>query len=140
MEMPAFYQIILLCVIFLVPDIIAATPIIKAAVAVIIEVVVAAIVVHTIPREAVLMTDAAEAVPGGDPVHMTCHNHGHLEDTTVGHNLAKDVNLTHAARSDLDHREEDTAIIPIWRLQIANIPGVLWGLPERNDTELIKAV
>ena len=134
MEMPAFNQITLLYVIILVPDVIAATAIIKAAVAVIIQVVVAAIIVHTIP-----LTDAAEA-PGWDLIHVTHHNHGHLDDTTASHNLAKDINLTHAAGVDLDHWVEDTVIIPIWSLQIANVPGMLWGLPERNDTELIEAV
>ena len=77
MEMPAFDQIILLHVILLVPDIITVTAIIEAAVAVITRVVVAVIIVHTIPREVIPTTDTTEAAPGGDPVHVTCHNHGH---------------------------------------------------------------
>ena len=79
MEMPAFDQIALLHVILLVPDIIAATAIVEAAVAVIIEAVVAAIIVHTVPEEAVLMADAAETAPGGGLVHVTHHNHDHLD-------------------------------------------------------------
>ena len=113
MEMPAFGQIVLLCVIFLVPDVIAAMTIIEAAVSVIIEVVVAAIVVHTISGEAILMIDAAEATPGEDLILMTHHNHSHLDDTTTSHDPTKDINPTLVARADLDHREEDTAVIPV---------------------------
>ena len=111
--MPASGQIAPLHMIVLVPGIIAATAIIEVAVEVIIRVVVAAIIVHTAPGEAVLITDTAEAAPGEDLVHVTCHNHGHLDNTTAGHDPTKDVNLTHAARADLDHQEEDTAIVPI---------------------------
>ena len=71
MEMPAFDQIILPHVILLVPDIITAIAIIEAAVAVITEVVVAVIVVCTIPRETILTIDTAEATPRGDPICMT---------------------------------------------------------------------
>ena len=101
MEMPAFDQIILPCMILLVPDIIIA--IIEAAVAAITEVVVAVIVVHTIPGEAVLMTDAAEAAPGRDPVCMTHHTLGHLTDTVTNFDLSNDVNPTLTARAGCGH-------------------------------------
>ena len=66
--MPAFDQIVPSHMILLpVPGIIAVIAIIKAAVAVTIKV--AVTVVCTIPREAVLMTDIAEATPDGDLVH-----------------------------------------------------------------------
>ena len=89
--------------ILLAPDIIAAISIIEAAVAVITRVVVAVIVVCTIPREAVPMTDAAEATPGRDLIHVTHHNFGHLNDTTTGHDLARDVNPTLVARAGFHH-------------------------------------
>ena len=136
MEMPAFDQIILLHMILLLPDIISATAIVKAAV--IIKVVVAVIVVHAIPREVVLMTDATEATPGGDPIHMTHHNLSHLNNTTTGHDLTEDIDLTPTAGADLDHQKEGTDVIPV--LQIANISGMPQSLPGRNNTELIKAV
>ena len=101
--------------------------------------VVTVIEVHTIPREAIPMTDAAEAAPG-DLVHMTHHNPGHIDNTTTGHDLTKDVNPTHAAGADPDHQEQDTAIIPVRSLQITNAPGMLQDLPGRSDTELIEAV
>ena len=126
MEMSAFDQIVLLHVILLVPDVI------KAAVAVIIEVVVAVIIVHTIPKEAVLAADTIETALGGNPIHMTHHNHNHLDDTTTDHDLTEDVDPTPAARADLDHQEEGTAVIPI--LQIANVPGVPQSLPGGNNT------
>ena len=56
MEMPAFNWIILPHVTLPVPDIIT----------VIIKVVVAVIIVYTIPREAILMTDATKATPERD--------------------------------------------------------------------------
>ena len=140
MEMPAFNWIVLPHVIFLVPDIIAAIAIIAAAVAVITEVVVAVIIVHTIPGEAVLVTNTTGATPGGDPIHMTCLNTGHPDDTTANHNLTKDVDPTLIARVGLYHREEDTAIVPIRSLQITSTPGMLQDLPGRNDAELIKTV
>ena len=82
MEMPAF-KIILLHVILLVPDAITAITIIEAAVSV--------ITVHTIPREAILMTDATKTTPGRDPVCVTGHNLGHLDNTTTNHDLAAAV-------------------------------------------------
>ena len=88
MEMPAFNQI-------------------EAAVAFITKLVVAVIIVHTIPREAVLVTDATEAASDGDLIHMTHHNPGHLEDTTTSHDLhmdlTKDVYPTHIAGAGPDH-------------------------------------
>ena len=121
-----------------------ATAIITTAVAVITKVVVAVIIVCTILREAVLMTDAAEATPDGDLLHVTCHNPSHLNDTTISHDLhvdpTEDVNLTHITGAGPDHQETDTAIIPVQSLQITNAPGVLLDLPGRSDTELIKAV
>ena len=140
MEMPAFNQILLPHVILLVPDIITAIAIIKTAVAVITKVVVEAIVVHTTPGEAVLMTDAAEATPDGDPVHMIHHNPGHLDNTTASHDLTKDVDPTYVAVAGPHHQEEDMAIIPIQSLQITNVPGMLLDLSGRKDTELIKVV
>ena len=79
MEMPAFDQIVLLHMILLVPDVITATAITEAAVAVIIKVVVAVITVHTIPEEVILTANATEATPGGDPIHVTHHDHNHLD-------------------------------------------------------------
>ena len=128
MEMPAFHQIVLLHVILSVWHVITATAT-EAAVAVITEVVVAIIVVHAIPGEAILTTNATEAAAGGDPVHMTHHSPCDLDDTTISHDLTKDIDLTHTARADLSHWEEDTAIIPIQSLQIANAPGMLRDLP-----------
>ena len=113
MEMPAFNRIILLQMILLVPDVITATAIIEAAVTAITRVVVVVIIVCTVLREAVLMTDTTEAAPGRYPIHMTCHSPGHLDDTTAGHDLAKDVDPTHTAGADLNHQGEDTAITPI---------------------------
>ena len=146
MEIPAFTQIALLHMILLVPDVIAATAIteaavaviIKAAVAAIIEVAVAAITVHTIPEEAILTADTTEATQGGDPFRMAHPNHNHLDDTTADHNLAEDVDPSPTAGADLDHQEEGTAIIPI--LQITNVPSMPQSLPEGNDIEQIEAV
>ena len=131
MEMPVFHQITLLHVVLLVPDVIAATAIIQAAVAVIIEVVVAVIIVHTVPKEAILVADAAEAAPGGGPVHVAHHNHDHLDDTTAGHNLTEDIDLTLAAGADLDHQEEGTAFTPV--LQITNAPKCASKSPRRKQ-------
>ena len=103
MEMPAFDWIILLHVILLVLDIITAIAIIKAAVAVITKVVVAVIIAHTVPGEAILVTDAAEATPGRDPIHMTHHTLGHLADTTANPNLVNNVDPTLTARAGLSH-------------------------------------
>ena len=116
----AFDWIILLRVILPVSDIITATAIIEAVVAGITKVVVAVILVHNIPIETI-----AEAAPGGGLAHMTSDKHGHLDGTTISHDLTKDINLTHAARADLNHPEEDTVIIPTQSLQIGNVPGVL---------------
>ena len=71
--MPAFNRIALLHAIILVPDIITATAIIEAAVAVIIKVAVAVIInvavafiiAQAIPKEAILMANTAGATPGG---------------------------------------------------------------------------
>ena len=60
MEMPAFDQIVPPHMILLAPDIITAIAISKAAVAVITKVIVVVIVVHTIPGEAILMTNTVE--------------------------------------------------------------------------------
>ena len=113
MEMSAFNQIVLSHMTLLVPDILAAIAIIEAAVAVITGVVVAVIIVHTIPGEAIPTTDATEAALGGDLAHVTHHNLGHPDDTTAGHDLAKDVDPILIARTGLDHQGEDTAIIPV---------------------------
>ena len=109
MEMPAFNWIILPHMILLVPDVITAVAITEAAVAAITGVVVAVIIVCTIPREAIPTT---EATPGGDLIHVT-HNPSHLDDTTTGHDLTKDINPTHVARAGPNHQEEDTDIIPV---------------------------
>ena len=115
MGMPAFNWIVLSHVILLlVPGVIAAITIIKAAVAAT-EVAVAVTIVCTILREAVLVTDIAEATPDGDLTHMTHHTPSHLGDTTTSHNLhlnLTDVNLIHAVEAGPDHPEEDMAIIP----------------------------
>ena len=141
MEMPAFNWIILPCMVLLVPDIITAVAIIEAAVAVITKVVVAVIVVHTVPGEAILVTDATEATSGGDPIHVTHHNPGHPDDTNANYDLTKDINPTLVvAEAGLNHQEENMAIIPVQSLQIASTPGMLRDLPGRNDTELIETV
>ena len=108
--------------ILLVPDVIAATAIIKAAVAVIIEAVVAVSIVHTIPEEAILAADTTEATPGGGPIHMTHHNHDHPDDTTTDHDLTEDIDPTPTAEANLNLQEEGTAIAPI--LQITNVPSM----------------
>ena len=59
------------------------------------------------------MTDATEAIPDGDPPHMTCHNLSHLNNTTTSHDLMEDIDPTHTARAGLNHQEEDMAIVPI---------------------------
>ena len=129
MEMPAFNQIVLSHMILLVSDIIKAVAIIKAAVAIITKVVVAVIIVHTIPGEAVPVTDATEDLSQSQSSWW--HHHW-----SWSHKRCQ----SHAARADLDHHEEDTVVIPIQSIQIANVPGMLRGLPGRNDTELIEAV
>ena len=136
MGMPAFDQITLFHVILLVPDVIAATAIIEAAVVVTIEVAVAVIIVHTIPKGAVLMANTTEATPGGGPIPVT--HHDHPDNTTANHDLTEDIDLAPTAEANLDPQEEGTAIAPI--LQIANVPSVPQSLPEENDIEQIKAV
>ena len=100
-----------------VADVITAVAIIKAAVAVIIEVVVAVTIAYTIPGEAILMTDAAEATPDEDLIQGTHHNPGHLDDITAGHNLhldiTKDINPAHVVGAGPDHPGENTAIIAV---------------------------
>ena len=118
MEMPAFDQIILShMILLLVPGIIAAIAIIKAAVAVTIKVVMAVTIAYTIPTEAILTTDATKSAPDKDLIPRTHHNTDCLDNTVAGHNLhldiAKDVDPTHIARSGLHHPGEDTAIVPI---------------------------
>ena len=143
MGIPAFNWIVLPHMILLVPDIIAAIAIIAAAVAVIIEVVVAVTIVYTIPGEAVLMTDTAEAAPDGDLIHRTHHNPSNLDDTTAGHDLhvdlTEDVDPTPIVGAGLNHPEQDMAIIAevimVQSLQIANPPGMPPGLPGRSNTE-----
>ena len=137
--MPAFDQIILSHVTLLVPaDIIAAIAIIEAAVAAITGVVVAVIVVHTSWRSH--SHDRCCRSCSRRSRYVTHHNHGHLKDTTAGHNLTKDADLTHTAGAGLDLHEEGTAVIPIQSLQITNAPSVIQDLPGRSYTELIKAV
>ena len=80
MEMPAFNWIALPHVTILVPDVIATTAVIEAAVAVIIA--------HTIPEEAIPMANATEATSGGGPIPMTHHDHDHPDDATTDHDLA----------------------------------------------------
>ena len=124
MGMPTFNQIIPSHVILLsVPGIIAAIAIIKAAVtvtievavAVTIEVEVAVTIVYTIPTEAILMTDIAEATPDGDLTHRTLDTPNHLSNTTVSHNLhlnlAEGVDPIHAVEAGPDHPGEDMVII-----------------------------
>ena len=125
MEMPAFDQIVLPHMILLVPDVITAIAIIEAAVAAITKVVVAVIIFHTIPGEAILATDTTEATQDGDPIHMTRHALGHLTDTTADPNLANDIDPTPTARAGL---------------KITSIPSLLRDLPGGNDTESIEAV
>ena len=103
MGMSAFDQITLLHVIIPVPDVIAATAIIKAAVAVIIA--------HTVPKEAIPLANTAEATPGGDPIPMTHHNPSHLDNTTADHDLAEDIDPT--AGANLDPQEGGTAVAPV---------------------------
>ena len=136
MGMPVFDQITPLHATILVPDIIAATAIVEAAVAAIIEVAVAVITAHTIPEEAILMANAAEATPGGGPIPVTeAYDHDNPDDTTTDHDLAKGIDP--AAEASLNPQEDVTAIDPI--LQIANIPGIPRSLLEGNDVEQIKA-
>ena len=122
METAPFDQIALLHMILLVPDVIAATAIIKAAVVVTIKVAVAVITVHTILKGAILTANAAEVTPGGGPIPVTHHDHDHLDDATTNHNLAEDIDIALAAEANLDPQEEGMANTPI--LQIANVPSM----------------
>ena len=128
MGTPATDQITPLHVIILVPGIITATAIIKAAVAVIIEaavaviieVAVAAIIAPAVPEEAILMANAAGVASGGGLIPMTHHNPNHPDNTTANHNLTEGIDLT--IEASLDSQEDITAIDPA--LQIASIPGI----------------
>ena len=121
MEMPAFDQIIPSRVILLlVPGVITAIAIIKAAMAVTIEVPVAVTIVCIIPREAVLVTDVAEATPDGDLTHGTLLTPDHLGNTTTSHDfhldLTEGVDPIHTVEAGPDHLGE---------YKITNVPDVL---------------
>ena len=152
MGMPAFDLIVPSRVILLpVLGTIAAIAIIKAAVAVTIEVpvvvtikvAVAATVVCTVPREAILVTDITEATPDGGPVHEALLTPDHLSNTTTGHdlhlNLAEGIDPIQTAEVGPDHLREGMATIPevimIQSLQIANTSDVLPDLPGRSDSK-----
>ena len=104
METSAFDWITLPHMIISVIDVIAATAVIKAAVAVIIKAAVAVIIAHTAPEEAIPMANAAEATPGRGPTPVTHHNHDHPDDTTASHDLAEDIDPT--AEANLDPQED----------------------------------
>ena len=128
--MPASDWIAPLYMIVLVPGIITAKAIIKAAVA-IIKVAVAAIMAHATPGEAIPMANTAGATPGGGLVAVTHHGLNHPDGTTVDHGHAGGTDL--AAEASLSSQEDATAtdLTP----QITSVPQ---SLQKGNSIEQVE--
>ena len=96
--------------------------------------------VYTIPREAVLMPDAARATPGRGPIPGILPIPAHLRGIPAGPNLHLDltegIHLIHAVEAGPDHLKEGMAITPevimAWSLQITNTLDMASRSPKKN--------